>query len=174
MKINLEEVLWPGKKKRNSCLLVGFALAGLCLCSLVIAGGGGYYLYSTGQLTYSQVLNWFNLGPAEIQILNLSDDVLFAELTWINPETGETSHSGSKEMESFDISSFHDLAGGNFELELWTNSGMPQGGTCGLTLKGGDVMKFIAVPEGIGVILSGKKITSPDHVNMLTTPLCQP
>ena len=163
-----------GKKKRSTCLIVGLVLVGVCLCTVVIAGGAGYYFYSTGKLTLNQVLNWVNLGPAEIQIVNLSDDVLSAELTWTNPDTGETSHWGSKELTSYDISSFRGLSAGDYQLLLSTTTGLPPGGTCYLTLKGGDMMKFFAVPEGVGVILSGKKVTSTDQVNMETAPLCQP
>ncbi|MFH2129330.1 MAG: hypothetical protein ABIK68_03070 [bacterium] len=162
-----------GNKKRNTCLIVGLVLVGLCLCSLVILGGGGYYLYSNGQLSYNQVLNWFNLGPAEIQIANLTDGVLSAEMTWTDPDTGETSHWGSKELASFDISSFRDLAAGKYQLTLSTSNGIPFGGTCRMNLKGGDLIEFIAVPEGIGVILSGGNVTAPEEVNMLTSPLCQ-
>lgn len=163
-----------GKRKRNSCLMIGLALIGLCLCGLVIVGGGGYYLYSTGELTVNEVLNWVNLGPAEIQIANFTDDVLFAEMTYTNEETGETNHWGSKEMNSYDISSFRGLSAGDYQLIFSSNTGMPQGATCYLTVKGGDLFEFMAVPEGIGVLLSGAKVSTPEEVNMLTSPLCQP
>ncbi|MBN2043735.1 MAG: hypothetical protein JW757_01845 [Anaerolineales bacterium] len=162
------------KKSRNTCLIIGLVIVILCLCSVVVLGAGGYYLYTTGKLTYGEVLNWFNLGPAEIQISNFSDDILFAELTYTNQETGETNHWGSKEMGSYDISSFRGLSAGNYQLTLSTPTGLPQGGTCYLTVKGGDLIHFMAVPEGVGVILTGAKVSRPEEINLLTSPLCQP
>jgi hypothetical protein len=163
-----------GNKKRNTCLIVGLVLVGLCLCTLVLVGGGGYYLYSTGQLTYNEVLNWFDLGPAEIQIANFSDEILFVELTYSDEETGETKHWGSKEMESFDISSFRGLSAGEYQMTLSTNSGLPQGGICYLTVRGGDMIQFMAVPEGVGIIIEDAKVSTPEEVNILTSPFCQP
>lgn len=161
-------------KKRNSCLIVGLVLVGLCLCTLVIGGGAGYYLYATGQLTFNQVLNWVNLGPAEIQIANFSDGELYVEMTYTNEETGETNHWGSKELASYDISSFGGLSAGEYQLTFSASNGLPTDGTCYLTVKGGDLFEFMAVPEGVGVILSGAKVATPEEVNILTSPLCQP
>ncbi|MFH2129332.1 MAG: hypothetical protein ABIK68_03080 [bacterium] len=161
------------KKKRNTCLIVGLAVVVLCLCGAVAAGGIGYYLYSSGKLTPDDIAKIFGMGPAEIQIANLSDSTLTAELTYIDDETGEERSSESLEMGPYDLRTISGLSARTYTLTFASNSGSPEGGSCHLKVRGGDSLSFIAVPEGIGVIKNGESVSSSEEVNIQTSPICR-
>jgi len=163
-----------GRKPILTCLLVVLVVSVLCICGIIILGGGGYYLYTSGQYTINDVLNLVGRGPAEIQIVNLSDGDLYAELIYIDEETGETSHHTSLDLASYDISTMRDLSAGQFQLNLSTSLGVPEDGICWLNLRGGDIYRFVVVPDGVGVILSGEDVDSAEEVDIRTSSLCQP
>ena len=161
------------KKRRNTCLIVGLGLVAACLCIVVILGGGGYYLYTTGKLSLNDVLGFVGIGPGEVQVSNLSDGMLFLELTYIDEETGERLTADSLELSPFDIHILPNLTPREYQITIDSEFGMPPGGTCRLNLGGGDIISLIAVPEGIIVYREGDTPSASEEINLLTSPVCQ-
>ena len=162
----------PNKKRRTWLIVIGVILA-LCCCSVILLGGGGYYLITSGQLNVDDITGFLGMGPAKIQIANLTDTTLDAELTYFDEETGEERNPESLEMDEYDIRTITGLSARNYTLIFTTGSGVPQGGVCKLSIKGGDSWVFMAVPEGIGVIRNGEAVESNTDVNILTSFLCK-
>ncbi len=163
-----------GKKKRNTCLIVGLVLVGMCCCTIIGLGGGGYYLYTTGHLDLNEISALLGMGPVKIEIANLSDITLYAEITYEDDEvTGETHTHSSLVLEPFDIRVVSGLSARVYQVVFSSDGGMPNGGTCILKVRGGDHLTFIAVPEGIGVVREGDEVTTSEEVNITTSPICQ-
>jgi hypothetical protein len=163
------------RKKRSpwmTCLLVVVIIGTLSVCGMVVLGGIGAYLYSTGTVTLNDILNIANLGPAEIQLVNLSDGRIDVDLRFINEEDDSTSHFDSASLEPFDMAAFRSISKGRYELIFEVPNGLPPNDTCNLNVKGGSFYHVAVVPEGIVIVLEGEKVTSVEEVNMATSPLC--
>ncbi|MFN2145739.1 MAG: hypothetical protein ACK2T7_10330 [Anaerolineales bacterium] len=160
-------------KKRRTCLIVVIVILVLCCCTVIVLGGGGYYLYSTGRLSVNDVTGLLGIGPAEIQVANLTDTTLTAELTYTDVETGEERHYESLEMGEFDVNTITGVSARAYTLTFSTGSGVPQGGSCYMRVSGGDSWVFVAVPDGIGVVRNGDVVDSNEDVNILTSFLCR-
>lgn len=160
-------------KKRRTWLIVIVVIIALCCCTVIGLSGGGYYLFSSGQLNVDDITGFLGMGPATIQIANLTETTLDAELTYFDEETGEERNHESLEMDEYDIRTVTGLSARNYTLTFTTGSGVPQGGVCQLSIKGGDSWVFMAVPEGIGVIRNGEAVESNTDVNILTSFLCR-
>lgn len=161
-------------KKRRTCLIVGLAIVLGCLCVVVVLGGVGYYLYSSGQLDLNEVSGWFGFGPGEIQVINLSDGEIEAVLTRISEEDGESYSEGDATLAPYDIKTFRSLSGDRYTLEINVSNGLPASSSCTVRMKGGDIYRVVVVPEGTAITLEGEDVTSADEVNIQTSSLCQP
>jgi len=133
----------------------------------------GAYLYSTNIITLNDILNIANLGPGEIQFVNLSDDTIEIELRSIDEEAGETYHVDSASMNPYDMASFRSISKGRYELSIAAPGGSITGETCYLNIKGGDAYHVAVIPEGIIIALEGKKFNNPEEINMATSSLCE-
>ena len=165
------------EKKRSpilTCLIVFLIIGAIGLCGILVIGGGGYYLVTSGQLSLNDVLEFAGFGPSEIQIYNLADDVLYVELEYYNTDTSEWSSYRSMDINSFDIKSIRNLEAGEYEISFETDSGLPEGGICALNLRRNTDLRFVAIPEGIGVVIDGEDIESAEDFDILTSEICQP
>lgn len=162
-----------GRKRRNTCLIVGLGFVAACLCAVVILGGGGYYLYSTGKLSLGDVLGFVGMGPGEVHVSNLSDGILYVEMTYIDEETGEKRTAEELEMAPFDIRILTDLTPREYQITISSEFEMPPGGSCRLYLGGGDTVSLVAVPEGVIVYREGDSVSTGEEINLLTSLVCQ-
>ena len=162
------------KNKRRTWLIVIGVILALCCCSVILLGGGGYYLYSNGQLDLNQITSFLGIEPGIIEIANLSDTTLYAEITYEDEEvTGEVHTHSSLELGSFDIRTLSGISARLYQVVFTSKSGEPAGGTCTLKINSGDHLTFVAVPEGIGVIREGDQISTNEEVNITTSPICR-
>ena len=160
-------------KKRRTCLIIALAVIVACLCLTVLAGAGGYYLYSTGKLSLNDVLGFVGMGPGEIQVSNLSDDRLNVEVTYLDEESGEERTAESLEMAPFDIRILTRLTPREYQITVSSEVDTPPGGVCRLNLRGGDTVSLIAVPDGVIVYREGDNVSAGQEINLLTSPVCQ-
>jgi hypothetical protein len=162
-------------KKRNpwlTCLLIFVIFCILSLCCSGITLLSGYYLYSSGRLSVNNILNLVNLGPSEIQVVNLSDGDIEVTLLSIDKESGESSHIQSKTLMPFDIKTLRSISSGDYTIDVETYSNQPQGQICNIHIKGSSLYSIAVLPEGIIIAQDGKKVSSIDDVNMKTSTLC--
>ena len=167
----------PGTRKKRSplitCGLVVIAIGILCFCCTVLLGSSGYYLFSSGRITLNDILNLVNLGPGEIQLVNLSDGRVEVELRWVDDEDGDTYHQDSASLEPYDMAAFRSVSSGHYELIINVPNGRPRGDTCYLNVRGGSSYHVAVVPDGIVIVLEGDRVTEVEEVNMATTEMCE-
>lgn len=164
------------RRKRSpllTCTAILILLFVACVCGSAVIVGAGGYLYSNNIITLNDILNIANLGPGEIQFVNLSDDTIEIELRSIDDEDGETHQVDSASMKPYDMTSFHSISKGRYELSITAPGGSITGDTCYLNLKGGDAYHVAVIPEGIIIALEGMKINGPEDINMATSSLCE-
>jgi hypothetical protein len=163
------------KKKRSrvaSCFLI-FAISALVIvCLVAVVGGGGYYLYSTGQISRREIQNTFGVGYGEISVVNIANEPLDIQLTRLDTDNGEPNSVNSDEIEPLGISGFGGIEPGHYEFEITAPSGQP-GGTCRMQIGSGDAYQFVAVPAGVAITQEGVDANHPDDVDMLTSALCR-
>jgi hypothetical protein len=164
------------KKKRNpviSCLMILGIFVCASICLLVVVGAGGYYLVSTGQWSQREILNAVGLGTGEITIINIADDSLDTKLIQMDTESGSPETVNSEIISTFEISGYGGIQPGLYELHISSQSGIPAGGICRLSIVSGDSFQFVAVPSGIAVTQKGADVQNADDVDMLTSGLCR-
>ncbi len=165
----------PRKKRRGlSCWSIAAILIIISLCALLVFGGGGYYLYSTGKISRRTIMNAIGMGAGEISFANLGDSRISANLIRLDTETGSPENFQSLSLESLDIGGIGAIPPGNYELQLSTASGIPAGGSCHLTIQSGDIFHLVVVPEGIAITKEGYDVSYAAEVHFQTSPLCRP
>lgn len=163
-------VLQKKKRSRRTTRLTILAVSLIILvCGLVLVGGGGYYLISTGYLSNTQPMNIVGPGTGEIAVVNLDDGDLKASLTRLDTEEGSPEHVGSETLAPLEIGGFGRVEAGRYQLEI--NASV--GGVCTLEIVKGDEYQFVAVPEGIAVTRSRESVQSADELDMATSPWCR-
>ncbi len=127
------------KKRRPwlTCLLIFVILSILCLCCSGITLGVGYYFYDRGTLSINSILNLVNIGPSEIQVVNLSDGDVEVTLLSYSEESGEYSHMQSASLMPFDIKTLRSISSGDYRINVESYNDQPQGQVCNLHIKGG-------------------------------------
>ena len=164
----------PKKRPWITCLIVVAALAVISICCLALAGGAGYYLYTNGKIDLNQILSLTGMGPSEIQVINLSDGPITAQLERIDDETGESYNQGDLDLAPYDIASYRNLYTSDYILQINVPNGQPPNSTCNLTIKGGQVYRVVTVPEGTVIARDGNKVDTVEELDMTTSSLCQP
>jgi len=164
----------PERRSRKTFLIIAIVIVLISCCCLAAVGGLGYYLYSNGQLEFNGGLSFTGRGPSEIQVINLSDGIIYARLERINDDAEENSFSGSLDLEPYDIASFRSLYKDTYILQISVPSGAPPNSTCTLKIKGGQVYRVVSVPEGTVIAQDNKKVDSPEELDISTSSLCQP
>ncbi len=164
------------KKKRSpwvTCLMVLAGFSCLTVCCVTMVGAGGYYAFSTGQISQREILNAVGMGTGEISIINIADDTLETELIHLDTESGSPETFNSEDIAPFEISGYGGIQPGLYELHITTPSGIPTGGICRMTIASGDAFQFVAVPSGIAVTQKGVDAHSTDDMDMSTSGLCR-
>jgi len=157
------------RSRRGTCLIpCGIGLV-IFVCMLVVLGGGGYYMISTGQFSYIQISNMIGPGTGEISIVNLDDGKIRASITRLDAPEGGTENAGDQSLEALDIGGFGALEAGRYLLEIQATNG----GKCYLDINRGDEYQFVIVPEGVAVTLAGNTVQSADEIEMKTSSLCR-
>ena len=164
----------PKKRPWRTCLLVLAALVVVGVCCLALVGGIGYYLYLNGGLDVNQLLSFAGIGPSEIQVINLSDGPIEANLDRIDDETGEFYNKGTLDLSPYDIASFRRLSASEYILQIDVPNGLPPSSTCPLKVGGGQVYRVVAVPDGIVIALDDHDVDSLEELDMRTSSLCRP
>jgi hypothetical protein len=164
----------PQKKSRKTCLIVAAVIVIIGFCCLITAGGIAYYLYTNGQLDINQVLSFAGMGQSEIQVINLSDGPIDAQLDRIDDESGESYNQGSLELAPYDIASFRSLSANKYILKINVPSGLPPNSSCTLKIKGGQVYRAVTVPEGTVIARDNNKVDTAEELDINTSSLCQP
>jgi len=155
-----------------ACIFILGLIVILCLCGSVLVLGSGTYLYSSGTISINDIIKIVNLGPSELQIVNLSEGDIEVNLIYFDENDGETSHIQSKNLSPYDIKTLRSISPGSYQLEIIVSNGMPSSDVCDLKIKGGSFYSIAVLPEGIIIALDGKKVTSINDVNMATSSLC--
>lgn len=158
----------------KTCLIIAAIIVVICFCCLVTAGGIGYYLYSNGRLDFNQILSITGVGPTEIQVINLSDGPVKAQLDRIDDESGESYNQGTLNLAPYDIAWFRTLSTGKYILQINASNGQPPNSTCTLKIKGGHIYRVVTVPEGTVIARDNNKANSAEELDINTSSLCQP
>lgn len=164
----------PPKRSRKTCLIIAAIIVLISICCVVTAGGVAYYLYSNGQLDSNQILSFVGMGPSEIQVINLSDGIIYARLERINDDAEENSFVGSHDLDPYDIASFRSLYKDIYVLQISVPSGAPPDSNCTLKIKGGQIYRVVSVPEGTVIARDNNKVDSAEELDINTSSLCQP
>lgn len=107
------------KRSRRGTCFIGCGVGLLIfVCLLVVLGGGGYYMISTGQFSYIQIANMVGPGTGEISIFNLDDAEIYASLTRLDAAEGGTENAGDQSLESLDMGGFGAVEAGRYLLEI--------------------------------------------------------
>jgi len=114
------------------------------------------------------------MGPSEIQVINLSDGIIYARLERINDDAEENSFSGSLDLEPYDIASFRSLSKDTYILQISVPNGLPPNSTCTLKIKGGQVYRVVSIPEGTVIARDKNKVDTAEELDINTSSLCQP
>ncbi len=157
-------------RSRKSTILISCGVAFVVMiCLFLVVGGGGYYLISTGSLSYIQIMNIVGPGTGEISIVNLDDLDVGASLERLDTEDGSPASTGSETLAPLEIGGFGNIEKGRYRLELRATNG----GECILEIVRGDEYQFVVVPEGIAVTRIGEVTQNADEVDMATSSLCR-
>jgi hypothetical protein len=162
----------PKKRTWKTCLIIGCVIVVISFCCLVVVGGLGYYLYTSGQLDVNQILSFAGFGPSEIQIINLSDGSINAQLERIDDETGERYEQGSLDLAPYDTASFRSISANKYILDIEVPNGLPPSSSCFLRIKGGQVFRVVTVPEGTIIALDGNKVDDIEELDITTSSIC--
>ena len=162
----------PQRKSRPSCLMTCVVLLLVSCCCIALLGGVGYYLYQTGDLDPQSLFVRFGLG--EVQIANLTEETLEAELFQLDAETGQYQRYDSRILEAYDLASIGSILPGTYEMRFTFSSGNAVDGSCWMQIKSGQVYQFAAVRQGVAVTLDGYQPDDPDEIDILTSSLCRP
>jgi pSer/pThr/pTyr-binding forkhead associated (FHA) protein len=167
----------PQKKKRSrgcSCVVTcGVALL-VFICALIAVGAGGYYFYTTGQLSPRVILNTVGMGTGEINFVNIADSRLDSELYQLTTESGEPELFLDLSLNPFEVGGIGSIPPGSYELKIRFSEGVPTGGSCWLRIESGNMFQVVAVPEGIAISKEGENPTNPDEIDYTTSSLCYP
>ncbi|HCU57517.1 MAG TPA: hypothetical protein DF984_04710 [Anaerolineaceae bacterium] len=164
----------PEKRSSKTFLIIAVVIVLISCCCLAAIGGVGYSLYANGQLTFNGGLSITGRGPGEIQIINLSDGPIKAQLDRIDDESGESYGQGTLDLAPYDIASFRSLYKDTYLLQISVPSGAPPDSTCTLKIKGGQVYRVVTVPEGTVIARDNNKVDSAEELDINTSSLCQP
>ncbi len=164
----------PKKRPWITCMIVVGVIAAISICCLAVVGGFGYYLYTNGQLDINQILSFAGIGPSEIQVINLSDGLIEAQLDRIDDESGESYNQGTLDLAPYDIASFRTLSASDYILHINVPNGLPPSSTCTLKIKGGQVYRVVTVPEGTVIARDKNDVDSIEELDISTSSLCQP
>ncbi len=165
-----------GKKRSGgrSCLMTCGIILLVVVFGMIAIGGGGYYLYTTGQLSPRTMLNAVGMGTGEINIVNIADSALYGDLVQMTTDSGEPESFLDLSLEAFEVGGIGSIPPGSYELKVSFSEGIPIGGSCWLEIESGDVIQLVAVPEGIAISKEGENPTAPDEIDYTTTALCKP
>lgn len=158
----------------RTCLVTCGIILLISICGLLITGGGGYYLYTTGQISPRTVLNAIGMGTGEINFVNIADSTMDSDLIQLTTESGEPQSYSDLSLESFEVGGIGSIPPGSYELKVSFSGGAPSGGNCRLEIESGDVFQLVAVPEGIAITKEGENPAHPDEIDYQTTSLCKP
>ena len=160
------------EKKRGGC--TGCFLVSLIGCLgtlvvLVVLAGVGYYLFQRGDINSSTWRKLTGKMPGEINMTNLGDTLLSANLVQLDVEQSNLLNS-DLQLQPFDIDSFT-AEPGHYRLSLQFAAGQPL--TCTLTLTSGDQMYFLATEQGVVVNSVKHPLADGEDPRLPYTPLCQ-
>ena len=146
----------PAKSGGAGC---GRTLGCGCLVLLVLlvaCVGGAYFAVRSGALTTATFLNLAGLGPARIEVDNFRDDAISVNFLQTDAAKGSTPVQGSIQLNAFDVKTFHTPNAAKFRLDFATTVGRNVG-SCNLTVRSGDEIQFVALPDKILV----NRVNSP-------------
>ena len=158
--------------KPGGCCLIFFGLSVLGLCCILIFAGAGYYLVSQGTINVNETLNIFNLGPAEMQLVNLADGTIEFKLEKFMDD-GTLSEVDSATLEPYELAVFGPISNGEYLFNVEVRSNIPASGSCRLEIQKGDRFAVAALPEGIVFALGGESPASAADALLATSPLCK-
>ena len=164
----------PKKKPWITCLIIAGVIAAVSICCLALTGGIGFYLYTNGQLDINQVLSFVGIGPSEVQVINLSDGPIEAQLDRIDNESGESYNQGTLDLAPYDIASFRTLSTSEYILHIDVPNGLPPSSTCTLKIKGGQIYRVVTIPEGTVIARDKNDVDSIEELDISTSSFCQP
>jgi hypothetical protein len=151
----------------------------LLLVLVLLAGGVGglYLLIRNGTISQHSLMNTLGMGTGEIQVSNLSDGTLTADLTDLGTGTA-TPSSGSNgslfgsthTMKSLETQNFVNLQPGRYDLHIGTGA---NGGPCALKIDSGDVYHVAILRTAIVITRDKEAAQTKADVTFPTSSLCQ-
>jgi hypothetical protein len=163
----------PPKKSGPGCWLW---LLGGCLVLIVgclVVGVGGFVAYQSHLITLNSVLNLVGLGPGAVEMDNFRDDAVQVSVLQLDVASDKTPIQDSFQVDSLDIHTSGLQNPGRYRVDFGLTSGSADLGTCTITLKGGDLYQFVALPDKVVVNRVNRPANSgPDFV-VATSALCR-
>ena len=144
----------------------------LCLISVV----GVFFAIRSGAITQTTLLNLVGLGPATIEVMNFRDDAIQASITPLSEsKEGTTEEESGKNLalKAFEVSSYRASNPGKYRVEIRPTSKSTPAGLCTLTVRGGDLYRFIALPDGIMVNRANSPSMTGKDLVLETSAFCR-
>jgi hypothetical protein len=146
---------------------VGLTLILLGLVLVVVIGGA--VAMFMGVFTPNQLLNLVGQGPAYVEVDNMRDRSITADLVVVGGD-GETTRSA--DLESFDLRTLTAGGPGLYRLTVSDSSG-DSIARCTMEIGGGNQWQFVVLPETVLVVLNEQTPSRSEDLFVETSRLCE-
>lgn len=167
----------PTPAPRRSGSRLGGALRGCAtvLIIILVALVALYFAFRSGILTEAKLLGLVGLGPGTIEVINLRDDAIQASITPLSEsdDTTEESPESTLDLKEFEFGSFGAPRPGKYRVEIEPNGKSAATGVCTLTVRSGDLYRFIALADGVMVNRANSPSTKGEDLVLETSAFCR-
>jgi len=141
----------------------------LCLIGAV----GFYFAFRSGVITQKQLLNLVGLGPGTITFMNLRDDAIHAVVKPIKPSEERELVGKAYDLDAYEIISLQIDGPGKYRVDIRSRKTGEAQGSCALNVRGGDVYRFVSLPNGILITRKNSPSKDPKDLIPETSAFCR-
>ncbi len=150
----------------------GLKLFLIVLFVLLIGLIGLFFGLATGILRYNDLARLIGMGPGEIYVQNLRDDLVTVTIQQAGGEGDASAPIHEDQIGPADVRAFPERANGAWDIRFLGADGSDLG-TCQLTVSGNGRYTFMVLPDIVVVSSAGQSATRGDDLVLHNSPLCR-
>ncbi len=141
------------------------------LFMLLIGLVGLIFGLATGIVRYNDLARLIGMGPGEIYVQNLRDDLVTVTIQQVG-EGDASTQIAEDQIGPADVRAYPERGSGAWDIRFMGADGSDLG-TCQLNMSGNGRFTFMVLPDIVVVSSAGHSVTSGDDFVIRTSPLCR-
>jgi hypothetical protein len=165
----------PAPASRRSASRLRRVVSGCAavLMLVLIALVALFFALRSGALSSAKLLSIIGLGPGTIEVMNFRDDAIQIDFTEVKESGQSTQPDKTIALDAYGISSDPAVSRGTYLVAFSAKTGTAALGSCTLTVRAGDLYRFVALANGIIVDRDNSPSSKGEDLILTTSAYCR-